>query len=86
MSNSKILNSIKLFCDEYLKANPESVYKYSKSSLYIDIINIYYNMGVRENEIKRFEPVFFKEYFESKETTLGIPENTLEEEISLNDR
>ncbi len=68
MNNNEILKKIRLFCEEYVEENPETVYKYAKNSLYVDIINVYYTMGVRESNIEKFYPVFFKEYFQRKES------------------
>ena len=66
-NNKKVLEQINSFTHEYLETYENTRYKHSRESLYNDILNIYYEMGLKERDIKRFEPVFFLEYFYEKE-------------------
>ena len=65
--NKKVLERIDSFAHEYVGTYENTRYKHAIQSLYNDIMNIYYTMGLREKDIKTFEPVFFLEYFYEKE-------------------
>ena len=65
--NKKVLEKIDSFVFEYVETYEKTKYKHATQSLYNDIMNIYYTIGVKEKNIKKFEPVFFLEYFIEKE-------------------